>query len=195
MDVFDTGSERRSAALAWVTARRSIRKYTAEPVSPADIHCLLQAAMAAPSASNRKPWEFVVVSNAEIISRLRRRLVFARYDAPLAIVVCGNTRRAYPGPPRDFWVQDCSAAVQNILLAATALGLGTVWIGVHPIGLFKRAVAGVLRLPKHVIPLGMVYVGHPAESKPARTQYDERRVHWQRYGPGANDDEIDDGES
>ncbi|HHX65629.1 MAG TPA: nitroreductase family protein, partial [Chloroflexi bacterium] len=174
------------------TARRSIRKFTDEPVSEEDIDCLLKAAMAAPSASNRRPWEFVVVSDPRILARLRSRLVFGRYYAPLAIVVCGNMRRAYPVPARDFWVQDCSAAMENILLTATALGLGSVWVGVHPVGLFRRGVSRALGLPRHVLPLGVAYIGHPAESKVPRTQYDERRVHRQQYGAGGEGENDDD---
>lgn len=170
-----------SDILEHLFSRRSIRKYTDAPVQKEDILCLLQAAMAAPSASNRKSWEFVAVTDGEVLAKLRRPLIFGRYDAPAAIVVCGNTRRAWPGPGRDFWIQDCSAATENILLAATGLGLGAVWIGVHPIKPFVKAVSGLLGLPKHLIPLCVVYIGHPAEEKRPRTQYDGAKVHWQCY--------------
>jgi len=174
-----------SDIMTHILSRRSIRKYTNEPVSREDILRLLQAAMAAPSATNRKPWEFVVVTEPEVLESLRRVLPFGRYNAPAAIIVCGNMGRALPWPARDFWIQDCSAATENILLAATGLGLGAVWVGVHPIGLLVKAVSRVLSLPKGVIPLGVVYVGHPAEAKAPRTQYDEKRVHWQKYtSPG-----------
>ncbi len=164
-----------------ILARRSIRRFTDEPVSPDDIRRLLEAAMAAPTASNRRPWAFMVITDPDVLNRLRVGLVLGRYRAPLSIVVCGDMHRAWPGPGRDFWVQDCSAATQNILLAATGLSLGAVWIGVHPIAPFRWHVARVLGLPRHLRPLAVVHVGHPAESKPARTQYDERAVHWQRY--------------
>ncbi len=159
-----------------ILARRSIRKYTAEPVSEEDISRLLQAAMAAPSASNRRPWEFVVITEEEVLAALRRGLLFGRYQAPLAIAVCGNLHRAYPGSAQEFWVQDCSAATENLLLAASGLGLGGVWVGVYPLTPFVRHVRRVLALPKHVIPLNVVYIGHPAENKEPRTQYDEKRV-------------------
>ena len=179
-----------SDIMTHILSRRSIRKYTNEPVSREDILRLLQAAMAAPSATNRKPWEFVVVTEPEVLESLRRVLPFGRYNAPAAIIVCGNMGRALPWPARDFWIQDCSAATENILLAATGLGLGAVWVGVHPIGLLVKAVSRVLSLPKGVIPLGVVYVGHPAEAKAPRTQYDEKRVHWQKYtSPGGTPNE------
>ncbi len=177
------GLEAMPDILEHIMQRRSIRKFTAEPVSPEDITRLLQAAMAAPSASNRKPWEFVVVTDADILARLRSHLVFGRYEAPLAIAVCGNLKRAWPGPGRDFWIEDCSAAMENLLLAATGLGLGAVWIGVHPVSPFVKAVSNDLALPEHVLPLGVAYIGHPAEAKEARTQYDEKRIFWQQYEP------------
>lgn len=173
-----------SGVMEHILARRSIRRFTAEPVSPEQIRSLLDAAMAAPTASNLRPWAFVVVTDPDVLARLRNGLILGRYNAPLSIAVCGNMRRAWPGPGRDFWVQDCSAATQNILLAATGLGLGAVWIGVHPLAPLRWHVARVLSLPRWIRPLGVVHVGHPAETKPPRTQYDEAAVHWQRYGGG-----------
>ncbi len=171
-----------SEIMEHILARRSIRKYSPEPVSQEDILKLLQAAMAAPSANNRRPWEFVAVTDEEILARLRSGLIFGRYVAPLAIVVCGNMKRALPWPARDFWIEDCSAATQNLLLAATGLGLGSVWVGVYPLGPFMKHVSKSLALPKHVIPLGLVHVGHPEVTREPRTQYDEHQVHWQQYG-------------
>jgi nitroreductase len=168
--------------LEHIMARRSIRKFEDEPLSSDEITMLLQAAMAAPSATNRKPWEFVIVTDEDLLASLRRRLPFGRYRAPLAIVVCGNMRRAWPGPPRDFWIQDCSAAAQNILLAAAGSGLGAVWIGVTPVKPLVWAVSRALDLPKHIVPLGVIYVGRPAEIKPPRTQFDPERVHHNHFG-------------
>lgn len=168
--------------LEHILARRSIRRFEARSVSEEHLRMLLQAAMAAPSASNRQPWEFLVITEAETLRRLRQRLVFGRYNAPAAIVVCGNMRRALPSLARDFWIQDCSAAAQNILLTATGLGLGGVWIGVHPLGPLVSAVSRLLALPRHVVPLGVLYIGYPAEAKPPRTHYREDRVHWEAFG-------------
>jgi len=164
-----------------ITARRSIRQYQARPVEKEKIDQLLQAAMAAPSAMNIKPWEFVVVTEPDLLSALRSALMFGKHDAPAAIAVCGNTSFFKHPMASNFWIQDCSAATENILLAAVGLGLGTVWIGVHPIHNFSKRVAMILDLPDHVKPLNLVYVGYPAEEKPARTQYDPDRVHWERY--------------
>jgi nitroreductase len=161
--------------------RRSIRVYTDQPVEPEKLDLLLKAAMAAPSAMNCKPWEFVVITEPEKLAQFRKRLIFGNRNAPAAIVICGNPSLSINPAARLFWVQDCCLAGGNILIAADALGLGTVWVGVHPVTETVRIVREIAGIPKHVIPLGLIYVGYPAEEKPARTQYDENRVHWQKY--------------
>lgn len=164
-----------------IYARRSIRQYQAKPVEKEKLTTLLKAAMAAPSAMNIKPWEFVVVTDTEMMDSIRASLMFGKHNAPAAIVVCGNTSFFKHPMASKFWVQDCSAATENILLAAVALGLGTVWLGVHPIHNFKKRISAILGLPKNVDPLNIIYVGYPAEEKKPRTQYDPKRVHWEKY--------------
>jgi nitroreductase len=164
-----------------IYARRSIRQYKEQPVEQEKLEILLKAAMAAPSAMNIKPWEFVVVTKPETMEAFRSSLMFGKHNAPAGIVVCGNTSFFKHSMASRFWVQDCSAATENILLAAVALGLGTVWLGVHPIHNFKKRISEILNLPDNVEPLNVIYVGYPAESKPSRTQYDPQRVHWEAY--------------
>jgi nitroreductase len=171
-----------NAILEIIFHRRSIRKYTDQSVEPETLDLLLKAAMAAPSAMNCKPWEFVVVTDPEKLTQFRKRLLFGNRNAPAAIVVCGNPSRSTNPVARLFWVQDCSLAGENILIAAAGLGLGTNWIGVHPVAEFVRVVRNIIGLPKHVTPLGLIFVGYPAEKKPARTQYDASRVHIETYG-------------
>lgn len=161
--------------------RRSIRAYTEKQVEPEKLDLLLKAAMAAPSAMNCKPWEFVVITDPEKLAEFRRRLIFGNRNAPAAILVCGNPSLSVNPAARLFWVQDCSLAGENILIAAAGLGLGTVWVGIHPVAEFVRIVREIAGLPKHIKPLGLIFIGYPAEEKPARTQYDEKRVHWQKY--------------
>ncbi len=165
------------ARLSFIFARRSIRHYTSEPVSDADVQALLEAGMAAPSARNTKPWHFVVVRDREQLRRLASVHPNASMldGAALGIAVCGEPRES------EYWVQDASAATENILLAATALGLGAVWIGVHPKPEREARVREILGLPTHITPLCLIAVGHPAEEKPPRTQYDPSRVHDERW--------------
>ena len=161
-----------------ILARRSIRKYTAEPVHETDIRTLLEAAMAAPSASNRKPWYFVVVTDRQTLDRLAKVHPHGKmlFEATLCVAVCGG-----PIDSERFWVQDCSAATENLLLAATALGLGAVWLGVYPREDRVDAVRQVLGIPETIAPLNLISIGHPAEEKVPRTQYDEVRVHRGRW--------------
>ena len=166
-----------------IFSRRSIRKYTDAPVPKEVLVTLLKAAMAAPTATNAQPWEFVVVTDEKTLAKLRGGLPFAKMKAPAVICVLGSERMQRTVAGFKFWVQDCSAATQNILLAATALGLGSVWVGVYPITLFKRHVQRTLNLPVGTNPLNLIFLGYPAETKESRTQYEERRVHWGAFPP------------
>ena len=161
-----------------IYSRRSIRRYTEEPVSEEQIKTLLEAAMAAPSASNRKPWHFVVVTERETLGRLAEAHKYAKmlHEAPVCISVCGDQSVS-----ERFWVQDCSAATENLLIAATALGLGAVWCGVYPSQERVEAIGKILGIETPVVPLNIIAVGHPAEEKEPRTQYDEGRVHIEKW--------------
>lgn len=157
-----------------IFARRSIREYTSEQVREEDIRTLLEAAMAAPSASNRKPWQFIVVTKRATLDALADAHPHGKmlFDAPLSISVCGDLTEM-----ERHWVQDCSAATENLLLAATALGLGAVWLGVYPREERVEAVREILALPDYITPLNLISIGHPAEVKQPRTQFDADRVH------------------
>lgn len=157
--------------------RRSIRKFTSEPVSEEAIDELMHAAMSGPSACNKQPWEFYVITGRERLDELKKASKFMGFDSPLAIVVCGNLRRALPLKFSEYWIQDCSAATENILLRATDMGLGAVWCGAHP---QKHAVENIrkcLDIPESQIPLNVIFIGHPAQECEPRDQYDEGRVH------------------
>jgi nitroreductase len=158
----------------WIKARRSIRKYTAQPVSDEQIGTLLEAAMAAPSGSNIKPWEFVVIRDATLKQQLSQLHRWSRMvaSAQVVIAVCGRPSDSH------HWIEDCSAATQNLLLAATALGLGSVWVAVYPRKKREDRVRELLRLPTTWHPLCLVPIGHPAETKSPRTQYDRCKVHY-----------------
>jgi len=161
-----------------IFSRRSIRKYTEESVPEEHVTTILEAAMAAPSASNKKPWHFVVVTERDTLNRLADAHKYAKMlqEAPLCVVVCGDESVS----PR-FWEQDCSAVTQNILLAAQALGLGSVWCGVHPNEERVHDISKILGITAPVKPLNLIAIGYPAEKKEPRTQYDETRIHREHW--------------
>jgi nitroreductase len=163
--------------LGIIFRRRSIRQYTGEPVSQADIQSLLDAGMAAPSASNQKPWHFVVVTDRAMLRALAEAHPFGKMiaRAGVGIAVCGDPAIS------DWWVQDCAAATENILVAAAGLGLGGVWLGCHGRPEREQAVRDALDIPAQVGVLSLLSIGHPAEEKEARTQYDPQRVHADRW--------------
>ena len=158
--------------------RRSIRKFPQEGVSKEDIELLLRAAMSGPSACNKTPWEFYVVTNPDMLVKLHGATRFTKIVAPLAIIVCGNLSRALPLQLESYWVHDCSAASENILLAATDLGLGSVWCGIHPQKRAEKKVREILGLGDKLVPLNIIYIGHPDQIQEPRDQYQEKYVHY-----------------
>ena len=163
--------------LELIKKRRSIRKYTAEPLSDADITALLEAAMAAPSGSNKQPWEFIVVRDEGLRQKLAETHPWSKMcaDAPVVLAILGDERVS------DHWVEDTSAATQNLLLAAAGLDLGAVWLGIYPRPEREEHVRAVLGIPEGIRILCLVPVGHPAESKPSRTQFEGSKVHYDGY--------------
>jgi nitroreductase len=163
--------------LDMIYSRRSIRAYTDEPVSEDDIQALLEAGMAAPSASNRKPWHFVVVTDRQQLRALAAAHPYGRMigSAALGIAVCGDPQIS------DWWVQDCTAATENILVAVAGLELGGVWLGCHGRPEREQSVRQVLGIPDRIGVLSLLSIGHPAEEKQARSQYDPDRVHRQGW--------------
>lgn len=160
-----------------ILTRTSIRAYRDCPVGADTLELLLRAAMAAPSAVNRQPWAFVVVDDPELLRRFSGALPYARMaaEAPVAVVVCGDLS-ANPGASGDWWVMDASAASQNLLLAAHAMGLGAVWTGVYPRPERVDSVRRILGLPGHVVPLNVIPVGYPAESPAPKQKWKPQNV-------------------
>lgn len=170
-----------SAILEAIFRRRSIRKYQEKPVPKDLLLQLLQAAMAGPSAHNGRPWEFVVITDEATMAKLRSHLKYGKHNAPAAIAVCYNPAIASSPSSKRWWVQDCAAALENMLIAAPGLGLGAVWVGIYPKTSSVKLVRRILGLPPEVTPFGLVYTGYAAEEKPPRTQYEESRVHWEHF--------------
>lgn len=163
--------------LSLIFARRSIRAYTGEPVGDAELQALLEAAMAAPSGNDRQPWRFVAVRERARLNRLAAAHPYGKMlaEAPLGIAVCGDPAVS------DWWVQDCSAAAENLLLAAGGLGLGGVWIGCFGRPQLEKAVRDCLSIPEQIGVLCLVSIGHPAERKEPRTQYERSKVRSERW--------------
>jgi nitroreductase len=156
--------------------RRSIRKYHDKPVSAEHVETLLRAAMAAPSASNKQPWQFVVIEDRKTLDAFTEVHAYAKMlkEATLCIAVCGDKSNR-------FWVQDCSAATQNILLAAAGLGLGSVWLGVHPNEEREGQVSQMLSIAPEYAPLCLIAIGHPAEEKGPSERFDPQKVHYEKW--------------
>jgi nitroreductase len=175
--------EQPNDVLSVIHSRRSVRTYTDEPVTETQLDTLLRAGMAAPTAGNAQPWSFVVVTDRAQLQSLADGLEYGRMltKAGAAIVVCGLPEEALPGAARDMWVLDCTAASENILLAAEGIGLGAVWVGVYPIEERVQHVRKALGLPASVVPLNVISIGHPTGVERAKNKYDPDRVRWQSW--------------
>lgn len=171
-----------NASIENIMTRASVRTYTAELVDSADVITLLKAGMAAPTAMNRQPWVFVVIIDAARRAAMAAELPYCKMaaTAPLLIAVCGDKAKFIEDAP-EYWVQDCSAATENILLAAHALGLGAVWTGVYPVRDRVEMVSKALGLPEGIIPLNIICIGHPDSDNPAKDKWDPAKVHYNMF--------------
>lgn len=163
-----------------IQTRRSIRKYTDRRIDEEKLEGILKAAMAAPSAGNAQTWRFVVVDDKKLLAAVASLSPYAAMaaSAPMAILVCGDHKaEKYPG----FWVQDCAAAMQNMLLAAHALGLGAVWCGIHPDAERAAVFGKTFNLPPHVTAFGIMVLGHPADAPPPVDRFDLSKVFHNQY--------------
>lgn len=163
-----------------IFTRRSVRDFKHDPVSENDLNDLLRAAMQAPSAKNEQPWHFIVIDDPELLHAIPEFHPYSKMlmDAPLAILVCSDRKLE---TKRASWLQDCSAATQNILLAAHALGLGAVWLGIFPDSDRVKGMQDLLSIPYDVRPVSLVAVGHPASIPEPEDRYKETRVHRNKW--------------
>jgi nitroreductase len=168
--------------LGFIFARRSVRAFKTDPIPEGLLRDLLEAAMAAPSACCKDPWRFVVVRDRKVLGRIASGLPNGRMlaDAGAGIVVCGDPASAHDRQ-ESYLLQDCSAATENILLAAAALGLGACWLGAHPRSDRIAHLREVLAIPETVTPVAVVALGWPAETPPPRTRYADGQVHKDRW--------------
>lgn len=167
-------------AIEAILGRRSIRKYTGEPVSEADIETILKAAVAAPSAGNQQSWRFIVITDRDQLNAAAESTPYGSMlrECAVALVVCADTRDL----KHDMmWQQDCSAATENALVAIHALGLGAVWLGFWPKMERVTPLKAALGMPDGVEPLSVLAIGHPAETKPASDRFKPEIVHRDRW--------------
>ena len=182
------------SALEVIKARTSIRSFTGEKLSEEQINTLLDAAMAAPTAANEQPWRFIVITDEEVKAGLYSGDVHKKMvvTAGAVIVVCGeNTRLRRPHgaapdaepvrEPNPYWYEDCSAATENLLLAATALDLGAVWLSCYPIERSVNRIRTYLGIPETVTPLAIVPVGYPAESPAPKNKWKTENIHYNKW--------------
>lgn len=170
-------------AIQNIMTRVSVREFTGGKISEAQLDTLLRAAMAAPSAINKQPWAFIVVTDEALIAQLGEALPYSRCSnhPAVAIIPCGDLSKAIPGEMANFWINDVSAATENLLLAAHAMGLGAVWTGLHPDMTRAKMVQEMLGLPEHIIPLCVVPVGVPAEQPEVKDKYKPENIHYNRW--------------
>ena len=176
-------TEKQKSVIESIFERRSVRQFIEnKQVEKDKIIKLLETAMAAPSACNLQPWEFIVVSDKEELSQLITLTFNGKYNPPLAMIICANTKNIpWEG---NGWMIDCSAAVENMLIAATAMGLGSVWIGAY----HEEELRKLFNIPQNIKIMNIVYFGYPAadENLPSGTRYTEDAVFWGKYDPNRN---------
>lgn len=178
-----TETMKQEAVLNAIQTRASVRQFTGEKITNEQIQTLLRCAMSAPSALNKQPWAFVVVTEDSLIRQMGEALPNSRCGngAACAFVMCGDLSKAIEGEGQGFWINDVSAATENLLLAAHAMGLGAVWTGVYPSSERTAQVQAMLGLPEHVIPMCIVPVGVPAEQPAVKQKFKEENIHYNRW--------------
>jgi len=176
-------ADKGQAAIENIMTRTSIRQFTDQPVEQEKIDILLKAAMAAPTAVNLQPWHFIVITDKKTIGLLSGK---QPTNAPLLIALCGDTDKTMMPDGKtkmpDFWVEDVSAATENLLLAAHALGLGAVWTGVYPAMDRTAEVANILNCPLNIVPVAVVRVGYPDEAPEPKNKFKEENVSYNKFG-------------
>jgi nitroreductase len=166
-----------------IYSRKSVRHFTEQSVSREALEALVRAGMSAPSAVNRQPWVFIAIDDRQILDALGSRLPYARMllKTNAAIVVCGDMKNAMDEWQQEFWIQDCSAATENILIAAEAMGLGSVWTAVYPAKDRIDIVRRSLNLPDHIIPLNVLPIGFPENVDKPKDKWNTGKLVWNKW--------------
>jgi nitroreductase len=171
--------QQQPSALDVIATRVSVRQFTGEKISAEQIDTLLRSAMAAPTAVNKQPWAFVVIDDQAVLDSLSQAVKSSRIEngASHAIVVCGDMSKALEGEAQGYWVEDTSAATENLLLAAHAMGLGALWVGVYPISERVAAVKHIINAPEHITPMCIITLGYPNEQPEIKDKYKPENIH------------------
>ena len=173
-----------NSTIKTILSRKSVRRYTGQPVSREDLTTLIRAGMAAPCSWDKRCWFFVAIDDDLIIKKLVEGLPYAKMlsSAKQAIAIFADLNLAHGGAETPYWIQDCSATTENILLAAEALGLGACWAGVYPRPERVTFVRDILGAPEHAVPLCLIAVGHPSGEEKPRDKFDPTRIFWGQWG-------------
>jgi nitroreductase len=163
--------------------RKSVREFSPQEIGSKQLEALVKAGMAAPTAINAQPWKFGIVTERKKLDALAEGLPYARmlFEAPAAIVVCGDLQKALTGTDQNYWVQDCAAATENILLAAEAMGLGAVWTAAFPYKDRIKPVRESLKLPEHIVPLNVIPLGYPKGNPQPKDKWKPENVFRNSY--------------
>jgi nitroreductase/flavin reductase (DIM6/NTAB) family NADH-FMN oxidoreductase RutF len=166
-----------------IMTRTSIRAYEDRQIEDEKVEKMLQAAMAAPTAGNKQPWKFVVIKDKNTLKTISGHFhtMTMTENAPMAIVVCGDMDLTFPEDGRDYWVEDASAATENLLLAAHSMGLGAVWCGIYPMQDRVKYLSELLKLPENIVPLNVIPVGYPAEDPAPKDKWKPENVHYESW--------------
>lgn len=165
-----------------ILTRRSIRAYDGTPIPRDTLEKIVTAGMYSPSARNNRPWEFIVITDRALLQALSSIRPYWKMlsIASAAIAVLMDDTR-YTSPTVAFSVQDCAAATENVLLAAHALGLGAVWLGLHPMEAEQTAVRNLLGIPEHIDPFSLISLGYPAAEAKQPNRFEPHKLHWNQY--------------
>jgi len=167
-------------AMEVIFTRRSVRKYNKKSINENLIKELLEAAMSAPSAGNEQPWHFIIINDPDILNQIPSFHNHAKMlkDASIAILVCGDLNLE---KHKGMWIQDCSAATQNILLAVRAKELGAVWLGIYPRLERIKGMKELTKLPENIMPFSLISIGYPAVSQEKVKRFDSSRIHENKW--------------
>ncbi len=166
-----------------IMTRTSIRDFQNKPIEEEKVETMLRAAMAAPTAVNKQPWRFIVIKDKKTLKAISENFNSMKMaeKAPLAIVVCGDLNATLEGEGTEYWVQDASAATENLLLAAHSLGLGAVWCGIYPIKQRVGQLKDMLAIPDSIVPLNVIPIGYPAENPEPKDKWNPSKIHYEKW--------------